>query len=410
MDQSEDEFDDLIFLTDLFLEEIKSEQPPEAPPMTFIRCEEDEYGHPLPKRRRRGERRRPASSKRTPTVAPTPTLDPSFMPSTSGHQSVTETFQDKEVQDLLGPADDPTPSHWTARKASSLEKWTVLRPSMVNQLLMYEKPKEGHCHHCRSQVAAIMCRDCLPRPLHCASCDLTVHDRLVLHNRSSMIEGFYRPIPPTTFVKEEGGNFTYHEKVCFLPVILPRCDCSTGQTEVSAGKQVILIGMNGRYNLSLPKATCSCGKTWDAGIGDLVQSGYWPATVNFKTLYTLDLVAYYEDLKVTAPEMSRHAFVGMLEQRTKVFGRSGKICGDTMQKAFLQWSYAKVDVERLSQTNHFESPASTPSMLAVAEDGNHQSGPAIQPSPSSVGRHGLQNGEDHKKINIKGNSVDPIDL
>ncbi|RVE67587.1 hypothetical protein OJAV_G00104370 [Oryzias javanicus] len=75
---------------------------------------------------------------------------------------------------------------------------------------------------------------------------------MVLHNRSAVVEGFYRPLPPTTFVKKDGGNFTYQERVCLLPVALPRCDCSTGHTEVSAGKQVILIGMNGRYNLSLP--------------------------------------------------------------------------------------------------------------------------------------------------------------
>ncbi|KAF6715261.1 hypothetical protein FQA47_005410 [Oryzias melastigma] len=130
--------------------------------------------------------------------------------------------------------------------------------------------------------------------------------------------------------------------------------------------------MNGRYNLSLPTTTCSCGKTWDVGIGDLVQSGYWPATVHFETLYTMDLFTSYEDLKVTAPGMSRHAFVGMLDQRTKVFGRSGKICGDTMQKAFLEWSYAKFEVERLSEMNPFECPACTPSMLAVAVDGNRK--------------------------------------
>lgn len=45
------------------------------------------------------------------------------------------------------------------------------------------------------------------------------------------------------------------------------------------------------------------------------------ATVHFETLYTVDLFTTYEDLKITAPGMSRQAFVGMLEQRTKVFGR-----------------------------------------------------------------------------------------
>ena len=52
--------------------------------------------------------------------------------------------------------------------------------------------------------------------------------------------------------------------------------------------------------------------------------------------------------------------------------QSGKICGDTMQKAFLEWTYAKFEVEKLSQVQHFQCPACTPSMLAVAVDGNRK--------------------------------------
>ncbi|KAE8287596.1 hypothetical protein D5F01_LYC13644 [Larimichthys crocea] len=62
----------------------------------------------------------------------------------------------------------------------------------------------------------------------------------------------------------------------------------------------------------------------------------------------------------------------MLECRTKLFGRSGKICGDTMQRAFLEWAYAKFEVDKLSQVQHFQCPACTPSMLAVAVDGNRK--------------------------------------
>ncbi|XP_041825540.1 uncharacterized protein LOC121629810 [Melanotaenia boesemani] len=43
-----------------------------------------------------------------------------------------------------------------------------------------------------------------------------------------------------------------------------------------------------------------------------------------------------------------------------------------MQKSFLEWSYAKFEVERLSQVNHFQCPACTPSMSAVAVDGNRK--------------------------------------
>lgn len=84
---------------------------------------------------------------------------------------------------------------------------------MVNQILSSEKPKEATCHHCRSKVAVVMRDNCLSRPLHCAACDLAMHDSMVLHNRSSMVEGFCRPLPPTTHIREEeGGKFSYHER------------------------------------------------------------------------------------------------------------------------------------------------------------------------------------------------------
>ncbi|XP_062414077.1 uncharacterized protein LOC134122785 isoform X1 [Pungitius pungitius] len=244
---------------------------------------------------------------------------------------------------------------------------------MVNQMLSSQRPKQGLCQHCGQKLAVVTCRDCLPRPLYCTACDIAIHESMVLHNRTSMIEGFFRPLSPSTYIKEdEGGKFSYHEKECYLPIRLPHCDCSYGQTSVSPGKQVILIGMNGRYNLSLPCVSCPCGKSWSLDIGDLVDSGYWPATANFDTLYTVDLFSTFEDLKITAPGMSRQAFVSMLEHRTKVFGRSGQICGDTMQKAFLEWIYAKFEVERMSLVQHFQCPACTPSMLAVAVDGNRK--------------------------------------
>lgn len=122
----------------------------------------------------------------------------------------------QEVQDLLGPNEDPNPSHWKDKKASTLERWTVLRPFMVNQTLFSEKPKGVTCHHCRSKVAVVMCHDCLPRPLHCTACDLAIHDSMVLHNRPVMVEGFYRPLPPTTHIREEErGKFSYHERGIF---------------------------------------------------------------------------------------------------------------------------------------------------------------------------------------------------
>ncbi|XP_058499448.1 uncharacterized protein LOC131468831 [Solea solea] len=371
--------DDAIFLVDAFLDECKVDQHEhtkegsEKSTKLCVWLDEDKDGQPLPKRSRAGEKRKRDSA----TVS-----SASVKPSCSHSQDTTEenvTIENldslvQDVRDLLGSGpEQPLPSHWRNRQTSSLENWTVLRPFMVNNMLSSEKPKEGVCHHCGHNAAVVMCRDCLPRSLYCTACDLSTHEALVLHNRASMVEGFFRHLPPSTFVQQhEGGKFSYHEKDCMLPIVPPCCDCSTGQTSLSKGKAVILIGMNGRYNLFLPSVNCSCGKTLSVTISDLVESGYWPATVNFETLYMVDLFTTYEDLKITAPGMSRQAFVSMLECRTKLFGRSGKICGDTMQRAFLEWAYAKFEVEKLSQVQHFQCPACTPSMLAVAVDGNRK--------------------------------------
>ncbi|KAK7128351.1 hypothetical protein R3I94_016806 [Phoxinus phoxinus] len=372
--------EDAIFLVDAFLDECKVDQPghiKEGSKQSTKLCvwlDEDKDGQPPPKRCRAGEKRKRDSA----TVSSTSVKGMSCAPSTSTTEDTVtiENFDSliQDVRDLLGSgAEQPLPSHWRNRQTSSLENWTVMRPFMVNNMLSSEKPKEGVCHHCGHKAAVVMCRDCLPRSLYCTACDLSTHEALVLHNRASMVEGFFRHLPPSTFVQQqEGGKFSYHEKDCMLPIVPPCCDCSTGQTSFSKGKPVILIGMNGRYNLFLPSVNCSCGKTLPVTISDLVESGYWPATVNFETLYMVDLFTTYEDLKITAPGMSRQAFVSMLECRTKLFGRSGKICGDTMQRAFLEWAYAKFEVDKLSQVQHFQCPACTPSMLAVAVDGNRK--------------------------------------
>lgn len=111
------------------------------------------------------------------------------------------------------PAEEPVSSWWKERQSSTLEKWTTLKPFMLNQMLSSERPKQGLCQHCGQTLAVVTYRDCLPRPLYCTACDITIHESMALHNRTSMIEGFFRPLSPSTYIKEdEGGKFSYHEK------------------------------------------------------------------------------------------------------------------------------------------------------------------------------------------------------
>ncbi|KAJ0037241.1 hypothetical protein NL108_018405 [Boleophthalmus pectinirostris] len=174
-------------------------------------------------------------------------------------------------------------------------------------------------------------------------------------------------------------TFEYHDRYIFinffpdslLPLCLPVC-CSSGTITITTGKPVILVGMNGRYNLHLPNWMCSCGRTQTVDLKTLIDGGYCPATVNSDTVFEVDLLATFGELKVTAPALSCLAFVGLLDQRTLSFGRSGKVSGEALQRAFLQWSYAQYIIDTFLDVPLFKCPACTPSMLAVAVDGNRK--------------------------------------
>ncbi|XP_073725812.1 uncharacterized protein [Misgurnus anguillicaudatus] len=264
---------------------------------------------------------------------------------------------------------------WQKRQSLSHERWQIARESMVRNLLAAEYVQECVCQHCLSTEAIVRCRDCLPRQYLCTICDGDVHQHLPLHNRESMVHGFFKPLCPTTGVKRHSETYEFSEQVRYLPLLLPQkiCACSESSCRVISGKPIILINLNGRYNLTLPSLEClSCGKTWAVGLSNLLKSGYWPASIHFETVYEAGLFRSFLDLKLFAPGLSRQAFLGMLDRRTEYNGRSGKICGDTFQKSFLEWTFAQHEVEMLCGVQPFKCPACSPSMHAVSVDGNRK--------------------------------------
>ncbi|KAJ8364098.1 hypothetical protein SKAU_G00129290 [Synaphobranchus kaupii] len=136
-----------------------------------------------------------------------------------------------------------------------------------------------------------------------------------------MVEGFFKPLSPSIAIKQDAdGQHSFHEQARLLPMELPEkiCGCAASVITVTSGKQVILIGMN----------------------------------VNYETIYEVDIFSAFEEMKITAPGMSRQAFIKMLEHRTKYFGRTpGKgICGTSQwaaAKEFSRRSTSKVDEEGL---------------------------------------------------------------
>ncbi|XP_055762725.1 uncharacterized protein LOC129839359 isoform X4 [Salvelinus fontinalis] len=94
------------------------------------------------------------------------------------------------------------------------------------------------------------------------------------------------------------------EIYCFLPLDVPEviCGCLTSTIHVGPGKHIILVGINGRYNVTVPVLTCTtCLSTWTANLADLIKNGYWPATVNCDTIYQSGRDGYPSGARVSSP-------------------------------------------------------------------------------------------------------------
>ncbi|KAK0146086.1 hypothetical protein N1851_014657 [Merluccius polli] len=275
---------------------------------------------------------------------------------------------------MTDPPASPSPSSssWKHRKQVASEHWSRAREDMMANLLAAERPPCQPCLVCRRTKAVVRCRDCLSQLL-CGGCDQAVHNSHPLHNRESMFEGFFKPLSPVVGVTLKDDGYCYVNYDRLLPMSTPPiCACQTGCL-AGPGKTVIVIGMNGRHQLALPILKCvTCQATWNAGLPDLVASGYWPATPNFETIYCTDLFQSYSKIKLRAPGLSRQAFLGMLEDRTVAFGRTGPICGDTFQKAFLEWQLAEFVKDNLCGGDPFTCSACSPQMHAVSVDGNRK--------------------------------------
>ncbi|KAL2088296.1 hypothetical protein ACEWY4_015195 [Coilia grayii] len=261
---------------------------------------------------------------------------------------------------------------WAERQTQNEENWAKLRPSLVNMTIESASTDHGLCQRCGCRVAVIRCRQCMC--VLCGQCDKISHECL-LHDRDAIFGAYCQPLSPDMVVETVTGCHKIVKEVRLLPVQMkPQCPCAPAEMiKRPSNKEVILIGMNGRYQLHLPMYECrGCKKSWQVGLEDLIRSHYWPGSVTCQTIFEVDLLRSFRDLKLLAPGVSRQAFLGMLDERTKTFGRAGKIGGDTFQKAFIEWCFATKTVSGETGVVSFKCTACMPAMQAVAVDGNRK--------------------------------------
>nr|XP_055048132.1 uncharacterized protein LOC129433494 [Misgurnus anguillicaudatus] len=261
-------------------------------------------------------------------------------------------------------------SDWSVRKSLVSGWWEKVRPRLVDKMVAKQHVASPVCQKCYLSPAMIHCCECRPHPFLCARCDISIHKAQVFHNRDSITDGFFQPLPPTSCYVEK----VLTQCVCLVPMEMPGRICSCPQSlSVITGKPISVVTMNGRYDLNLPELKCEvCQATWSAGVDELFHNDYWPATSQFSTVYATDILFSFEELKMAAPGMSSQAFLRMLDQQTVRFGRTGKIIADSFRKSFLEWEAVRFEVDKVFREDHFNCPACTPNMLAVSVDGNRK--------------------------------------
>ncbi|CAM4513258.1 unnamed protein product [Leuciscus chuanchicus] len=253
-------------------------------------------------------------------------------------------------------------SSWSFRQQKASERWKEARPYHLKCLI--SKEAVGHPLCCLCNEPAVI--STLPEEWFCGDCDVLHHKKQPLHNRECT----------SCIIKGEDGYCT-HEQACILPTVkVPDCSCGGTHFTVLPGKPVILITINGRFDLHQPLYECqTCQQQWIPDFKDLLRSGYWPASVTNSTLYTLDLLSSLQELKIISPGFSRQAFAKLLEHFTFTFTFSNladAFIQSDLQRSFLELPYASFEEEQLCCSAPFTCPACTPEMLAVSVDGNRK--------------------------------------
>lgn len=128
-------------------------------------------------------------------------------------------FADSQLQVLQEAlkCDDTTPRptaslSWSLRRSLTEGHWSAARPQLLNSFLAAECVQPIMCNHCGIKQAVIRCKECLPMASYCGDCDISTHKHLVLHNRETTIHKFYKPVPPSTFVKDVDGKYVLDEQ------------------------------------------------------------------------------------------------------------------------------------------------------------------------------------------------------
>ncbi|XP_073669015.1 uncharacterized protein [Paramisgurnus dabryanus] len=121
--------------------------------------------------------------------------------------------------------------------------------------------------------------------------------------------------------------------------------------------------------------TRKCGSTHlpkECAVGDLNRSGYWPATLQFTTIYAIDILFSFQEMKMAAPGLSCQAFFKNAGSANCLLWSYWQDLSRQFSEKFFEWEAVRFKVDNICKEEPFICPACTPEMLAVSVDGNRK--------------------------------------
>lgn len=96
-------------------------------------------------------------------------------------------------------------NNWERRMESLNENWESSRPQIFKSILLSQGSHmlSQQCVICAKQKCDVRCIECGGKRM-CTECDVKIHQDLLFHDREAFVDGFFRHIPPTVIVNEDG--------------------------------------------------------------------------------------------------------------------------------------------------------------------------------------------------------------
>lgn len=98
----------------------------------------------------------------------------------------------------------PIRQKWSVRIDKNKTSWVNARSKIFEAVLLESSLPSHACKKCKENAIAVVCHDCHDWKYLCSYCDVDIHCTLPFHDRSVIVDGCSRPVPPSISVDVNG--------------------------------------------------------------------------------------------------------------------------------------------------------------------------------------------------------------